>query len=224
MSPPRRVLVVAPHADDEVLGCGGAIARHAASGDEVTVLILGKASAALYDEAAREAPLCEAREAHAVLGVHRSVFREFPAPMMDTVPVHEIADAVRETVFESGAETVYVPHRGDVHQDHGVVFNAALVAARPVDGCPVRRILAYETMSETEWSPPFGGDAFVPNVFLDISNTLDAKIDAMKKYSSQIKEKPHPRSEWGLRALAEYRGSTVGVAAAEAFALIREIG
>jgi len=219
-----KVLVVAPHADDEVLGCGGAIARHVASGDEVTVLILGKASATLYDEAAREAPLREAREAHSVLGVGNSVFREFPAPMMDTVPIHEIADAVRETIFESGAETVYVPHRGDVHQDHSVVFNAALVAARPVDGCPVRRVLAYETMSETEWAPPFGGDAFVPNVFLDVTATLDRKIDAMKKYGSQIKEKPHPRSEWGLRALAEYRGSTVGVAAAEAFALIRDIG
>jgi LmbE family N-acetylglucosaminyl deacetylase len=219
----RHLLVVAPHPDDEVLGCGGLIARSVAAGERVTVCILTRGSPDVFDDALIEQGRAEARAVHAALGVDQTIFHDFPAPLLDTVARHRIADALGAIIREQAVDTVLIPHQGDIHHEHAIVHEAALVACRPVNGSPVRRIYAYETLSETEWAPPRGDAAFVPTVFVDISAYLEAKLDAMRGYASQLKEPPHPRSIDGIRALASLRGFTAGLLAAEAFVLIREV-
>lgn len=120
-------------------------------------------------------------------------------------------------------DVVYLPHRGDLHSDHRAVFQSALVAARPIGSPSVRRLLSYETLSETEWAAPVGEDAFLPNVFIDITDFLEKKKQAMAAYRSQLKEFPHPRSLQSLESLARLRGGTAGFRAAEAFQLVREL-
>lgn len=217
------VLVVATHPDDEVLGCGGAIAWHTSQGDRVHVLVVSRGMPELFPPEQIEATRVELREAHRLLGVHETSFLDFPAPKLDAVPGYELADAIGRTLRSFAAELMYIPHRGDIHADHQAVYQACLVAARPINRCPVRRILCYETLSETEWSPPTGSDAFIPTVFINITDYLDLKIRAMDCYKSQLKAPPHPRSLETIAALARVRGSTVDLAAAEAFMLVREI-
>ena len=217
------VLVLAPHPDDEVLGCGGTICRHVAAGDAVTVLVATRGLAELYADDAIEAVRAEARRAHAVLGVGETRFLDFPAPALDTVPRYRLAGAVSECIRDTGAEVVYVPHHGDIHSDHFHLHHAALVAARPLEGATVRRILAYETLSETEWAPPQMDSVFYPTVFIDVSEFLQRKLDAMSCFESQVKPPPNARSLRNITALAHYRGATVACDAAEGFMLIREI-
>jgi LmbE family N-acetylglucosaminyl deacetylase len=165
----------------------------------------------------------ELAEAHRVLGVKGVRFLDFPAPRLDTVPRHELADAFAKVFRELRPSLVYLPHHGDIHADHGHVYHAALVAARPLANCPIRKILCYETLSETEWTPPIDGAMFFPTVFVNIEQQLERKLQAMACYQSQLKSFPSPRSLDGLRALAQLRGSTIHARAAEAFELVREI-
>jgi len=218
-----RVLVIATHPDDEVFGCGGSIARHVGQGDEVHVLVVTRGVPELFPPAQIEETRREMRAAHNILGVTGTHYLDFPAPRLDTVPGHEVADAIRRHFMELQPQVVYLPHRGDIHSDHRSVYYATLVAARPINGCSVYRLLSYETLSETEWAPPSGSDAFVPTVFVDINQYLDAKLEAAKCYHSQLKESPHPRSLEAITLQARLRGSTVNLLAAEAFMLVREI-
>lgn len=217
------ILVVATHPDDEVLGCGGAIARHAARGDRVDVVVVTRGAPDLYSEDQVKQLRKELESAHAILGVSAVHFLDFPAPKLDLVPSHELADALGAQFASIRPAAAYIPHRGDLHSDHRRVFDAALVAARPIDVAAVRRLLSYETLSETEWAAPVVEDAFLPSVFIDIGPYLEKKQKAMAAYRSQLKEFPHPRSLQAVECLARLRGSTVGVPAAEAFQLIREI-
>ena len=222
----KKILVLAPHADDETLGCGGAMARHVAEGDTVYVAVLTNASVGapeLFSAAQIAVVREEARIAHAALGITKTYFEEFPAPRLDSEPSYPIAMAISRLIRETGAEVLYIPFRGDLHNDHRVIFTAALVAARPVPGQTVRTILAYETLSETEWAAPFGDDAFIPTVFVDISATLEQKLAALACFKSQMKPFPNSRSLDAVTALARLRGATVNVLAAEAFHLIRDI-
>jgi LmbE family N-acetylglucosaminyl deacetylase len=218
-----KVLVVAPHPDDEVLGCGGTIARHAARGDEVHVLVVTRGAPDIYSWEAVEKGREELRAAHTLLKVSGIHFLDFPAPKLDTIPGYKLADAIGEVIRSVCPNILYLPHRGDIHADHQVVYQAALVAARPINGCSVNQILCYETLSETEWSDPFGDSAFIPTVFVDITDYLDYKLKAMNCYQSQLKQPPHPRSLQVIEALARLRGATVSLPAAEAFMLVREI-
>ena len=211
-----KILVIAPHADDEILGCGGAMARHVARGDDVYVTVVTTGPSAPKIRA-------ELRVAHELLGVAGTSFLDFPVLKLDVTPGHELADALREVITSLGASTVYMPHRGDIHGDHRAVHLATLVAARPINECPVRRLLCYEALSETEWASPSGDNAFIPTVFMDISEYLPRKLEAMACYASQLKQPPHSRSLETIKALARLRGGTVGVEAAEAFMLVREI-
>lgn len=218
-----QVLVVATHPDDEVLGCGGVIARHAALGDRVHVLVMSRGIPELFPSEVIEETRHELKAAHALLGVAGVQFLDFPAPRLDTVPAHQLADGIGRAIRTLRAETVYTHHGGDIHHDHRAVFYATLVAARPINGSPVRRVLCYETLSETDWAPPTAEAAFTPNVFVDISDYLELKLQAMACYRSQLKEPPHTRSLRSLEALARLRGGTISVHAAEAFMLVREI-
>ena len=121
------------------------------------------------------------------------------------------------------SDVLYLPHRGDLHTDHQAVYQAGLVAARPINGCSVKKILSYETLSETEWSPPHGDAVFIPTVFVDISEYLETKIAALSCITSQLRDPPHPRSLDMIVALARFRGGTAGLMAAEAFSLVRGI-
>jgi LmbE family N-acetylglucosaminyl deacetylase len=220
-----RVLVFAPHPDDEVLGCGGAIARHASKGDPVCVAILTNAAVGapeIYSPDYVTRIRKEARQAHNKLGVHSTVFEELPAPRLDSIPNYQIAEVVAKIIQVQQPDIVYVPHGGDRHLDHWAVSQAVQVACRPNSECGVRRLLAYETLSETEWGDVNAGSAFVPNWFMDISGFVDRKLRAMEQYNSQLKSFPHPRSLSAIEALAMWRGASAGFEAAEAFMLIRQ--
>lgn len=218
-----RIAVIAPHPDDEVLGCGGVMARHAAEGDEVFVIVATRGAPELFSVESVEKTRAEARQAHELLGVRETRFLDFPAPRLDVTPGHLIADALAKQFQELKPERVYLPHHGDMHADHGRIYHATLVAARPLANCPVKQLLCYETLSETEWAPPIDGSVFYPTVFMDIAKYLPKKLDAMRCFGSQLKEAPNPRSLEAIEALARYRGSTVSVHAAEAFVLVRDV-
>jgi LmbE family N-acetylglucosaminyl deacetylase len=217
------VLIVAAHPDDEVLGCGGVTVRHVERGDRVYVVVVTRGFPEIFSPEIDEEDRLHAREAHEILGGAGIFFLDFPAPRLDTVPGHELADALREVIFSVNADVVYTPFGGDLHTDHKATYLATLVASRPVNNCPVRRLLCYETLSETDWASPLDDSAFKPTVFVDISDVLERKLQALACFRNELKQPPHPRSLRAIEALARVRGSTAGLMAAEAFMLVREI-
>jgi LmbE family N-acetylglucosaminyl deacetylase len=219
----RRVLVIAPHPDDEVLGAGGTIARLSDAGAEVVIAIVTKGAPPLYAEEAAANVRREARAAHARLGVARTVFLDHPAARLDEVPHHELNRTLGELVRDLAPDTVLLPFVGDIHLDHQLTFLSGMVAARPSGAEFPGRILCYETLSETNWNAPLIAPSFVPNVFIDISGQLERKLEAMGLFASQQREFPHERSLVAIRALAMLRGSTVHRPAAEAFMLVRQV-
>lgn len=218
-----RVLVIAPHPDDEVLGVGGTILKRARAGDEVYVCIVTKALDTMFPKELIEQGRQECRKADAILGVKETIFLDYPAVMLETVPRYEFNGKFCEIVQSIRPEEVYIPHRGDMQIDHQLVVDAAMVAVRPKYEHTVKRVCAYETLSETGWNIPNVVNDFIPTVYEDISDTLNAKIDAMNVFQSQLAPFPAARSIGAIEALAKYRGATVSMNAAEAFTLIREI-
>jgi LmbE family N-acetylglucosaminyl deacetylase len=217
------MLVIAPHPDDEVLGAGGAMARWAREGHSVHVAVVTRGRPPLFSEASESRTRAEARAAHGVLGVATTWHLDLPAAELDSMLHREINGRMDEIVRACAPDELYVPFAGDVHLDHQMVFQSAMVAARPRrDGFP-RRLYAYETLSETNWNAPFLTPAFTPNHFVDITRTLDLKLEAMALYRSQVLPAPSERSLAALRALATLRGATVGLGAAEAFITIRTV-
>ncbi len=218
-----RALVLAPHPDDEVLGCGGTIARLTAQGSEVHVAIVTRGREPRFTAAAADTVANEAARAHAMLGVTRTHMLGLPAAELDRLPRADLNTAIAAIVAEVAPDTLFLPFVGDLHFDHQLVFEAALVAARPRGADYPLRLLAYETLSETNWSAPTLAPAFAPNVFVDIMDQIDRKLEAFACFASQCRPFPDERSLETLRALAILRGSTVTRVAAEAFMLIREI-
>jgi LmbE family N-acetylglucosaminyl deacetylase len=219
-----RALVIAPHPDDEVLGCGGVLARLADAGKATHVAIVTEGRAPQYTAAHAATLGKETRAAQALLGITDVHYIGLPAAALDQVAHAAVNSLIAELVTSVAPDTLFVPFGGDVHLDHQLVFASAMVAARPNRETYPVRILAYETMSETNWNAPGISPAFVPNVFIDISTTLDRKLAAMAAYKSQVRPLPSERSIEALAALARVRGSTVYRSAAEAFMLIREVG
>lgn len=217
------ILVIAPHPDDEVLGCGGSIAAHSAAGDRVTALLLTRGDPAFFPPELIARSREELCQAHSILGVVENIFLDFPAPGLDGVGTHLIADSLKQVIERVRPAVIYTPFGGDLHADHKVTYIATLVAARPIGTHPVSRILCYETLSETEWGDTLTQNTFVPNVFRNISEHVETKVSAMACYKSQLREAPHPRQLETIRMLAYLRGTTCGFRAAEAFALIREL-
>lgn len=212
-----KILVFAPHNDDEVLGVGGTIAKHVAKGDKVYVcgVTVGK-----NKERANNIKE-EALEAHKILGVSDTIFLDLPVIGLSNMPTKELNQAMHDTVNKIEPDIAYIPHKGDMHLDHKMVAESAMVALRPVNSPQLKAIYAYETLSETEWNIPSVDNAFIPNVWCDITDTIDKKLEAMKCYKSQLLDFPHPRSLKAIRALSEFRGSTVCVNNAESFMLVR---
>jgi LmbE family N-acetylglucosaminyl deacetylase len=217
------VLVIAPHPDDEVLGCGGTIAKHSACGDEVFVCIVTKGCAPLFSEEIVAEVRDECRRADRLLGVKSTLFLDFPAAMLENVPRYQLNDAMISLIKSIQPDIVYIPHRGDMQLDHKLIADALMVALRPKYEHRVSKIYAYETMSETGWDAPTVTNEFIANSYSDISPYLKQKLDAMSLFTTQLSVYPNARSIEALEALAKYRGSLMNMYAAEAFMLIREL-
>ena len=224
-----RVLVVAAHPDDEVLGCGGTIARLASEGHTIDVAILGEgitsrsAASMGADPGALERLKGDAVEAMSRLGVNSPRFFNLPDNRFDTVPTLDVIKAVEGLVDDVVPERIYTHHGGDLNIDHGVVHRAVLTATRPIKGHPVQEVLTFEIGSSTDWALQQFAPAFRPNVFVDIGKTLEKKQRAMEAYVTEARPFPHPRSPEAIEAYAKRWGATAGLDAAEAFELIRSI-
>ncbi|SCW72347.1 N-acetylglucosaminyl deacetylase, LmbE family [Sphingobium faniae] len=219
----EKALVIAPHPDDEVLGVGGTMARLAQQGANVQVCILTRGDPPRFPEGATERVRRESVVAHQRLAIAQTHFCDLPAAELDRVPHAEMNARIGAIMDQVQPDALFVPFIGDIHLDHQLAFISALVAARPRHGRSPNLILAYETLSETNWYAPGVTPAFVPNVFVDISETLEAKLEAFAAYESQVKAFPDERSVEALRALAKVRGASVFREAAEAFVLVRQI-
>lgn len=215
------VLVIAPHPDDEVLGVGGTMARLAAAGVPVHVAIVTAGRAPRFSEAQRDTVRAEAAAAHAALGVTQTHYLDCPAAELGDFPHADLNGAIGDLVRALDPGTIFAPHPGDIHLDHQLTFLSSLVAARPHQAGYPRRIFAYETLSETNWNAPYLTPAFLPNLFVDISATLERKLEAFGLFASQQRAAPHERSLTALRALATLRGATIHRPAAEGFVTIR---
>jgi N-acetylglucosamine malate deacetylase 1 len=218
------VLVVCAHPDDETLGCGGTMLKHARQGDALTWVVATQAHEPGWPAAVI---MAKAREVDRVADAYgaRAVRLGFPSSRLDVTPRSELIAAIAEVVAETRPELVYVVHPGDVHSDHADVFDSTLsvLKAFRMGSLGVRRILAFETLSSTEAAPPVAGRAFVPTVFSDISAELERKLKIMAFYESEIQPDPMPRGPAAIRALGRLRGATVGVEYAEALWLVREL-
>lgn len=220
----KNILVVAAHPDDEILGAGGTLIKHAVSGDDVYCLILGEGimSRANPDKQKLEELRTQALDAGRVVGFKKIFLSNFPDNVFDTVPLLNIVKDVEKYFDELKPDIVYTHHGNDLNIDHQLTFQAVLTASRPCnENCP-REIYTFETLSSTEWQEKNKGQ-FSPNTYIDIKSTIEKKIAAMKKYSSELREYPYPRSVEGIRILSQLRGLESGLFFAEAFRLIRKI-
>jgi LmbE family N-acetylglucosaminyl deacetylase len=218
---PRRLAVIAPHPDDETLGAGGTIARFAAQGTEIAVLIVSGHLPPLYPASAFETTQREAEAALKTLGVTRFEFLKVPATKVHEQPVAEINGKISRFVRGFSPDVVLMPFP-DRHIDHRVIFDACVVACRPVWVEAPRMVLCYETLSETHWNVPGIEPSFNPDCFIDITTHIDRKIEALGCYESQVSEAPSRNAE-ACRALAKFRGSQNGCGYAEAFKVVRQV-
>jgi LmbE family N-acetylglucosaminyl deacetylase len=219
----KRVLVVAPHPDDETLGAGGTIAKYAAAGNEVTVLTVAGHRPPLYEESVYIRTVREAKEAHRRLGVTDSIFLDFPATTLGLLPTHELNGKIN-SVFKKLRPNVVLIAYPDRHVDHRIIFDSTLVAARPVKtGNEMEILAAYETLSETHWNAPHIEPSFTPNWVVDITAQIGAKLEALACYESQMAPFPAPRSLEAAKALAMFRGTQAGFAYGEGFHVIRMV-
>ena len=225
-----RVLVVAAHPDDEVLGCGGTIARHADSGDQVQVLIVAEGATSRHQHRDRNQATSElsalaqaAQQAGAILGAQGVELLDLPDNRLDSLDRLDLIKQIEERIARHQPQVVYVHHAGDVNVDHRRLHETVVTACRPTPGQPVRRLLSYEVASSTEWQPPGSASPFQPNWFVDISAHWPRKREALAAYASEMRPWPHARSLEALEHLARWRGAQVGVEAAEAFCLLRQL-
>lgn len=219
MALPKRMVVIAPHPDDETLGTGGTIARFAAAGVEVSVLIVSGHLPPLYKPEAFEITRREANAALKLLGAAKWDFLEIPATLVHSTPVAEVNGKISRYVRDANPEWVLLPFP-DRHIDHRTIFDASVVACRPVHAAAPTVVLAYETLSETHWNVGGIEPMFIPDFYVDISATMEQKLEALAAYASQVTSAPS-RSVEATRALAKFRGSQNGCDYAEAYKVVR---
>ncbi len=220
----KNVLVVAPHPDDESLGCGGALLRHVAEGDKIHWLII----TAIQTENGFKNEQVKYRESEIKLVAQQYGFSSvhnlsFPTTKLDITPIGEIIDRISAVFKKNKPEVIYLPHPGDIHTDHKIVFDAVSSCTKWFRYKSIKRVLAYETLSETDYATDLQNYGFRANVFIDINNYLEKKLEIIKIYASELGKFPFPRSEEAIRALAALRGAASGCRAAEAFMLLKEI-
>ncbi|MBN1946983.1 MAG: PIG-L family deacetylase [Bradymonadales bacterium] len=218
-----RVLVVSAHPDDEVIGAGGTLARHAARGDELHWAIVTRAFPPLFSAEVIEVMDRQIESVQRCLGIGEVHRLGFPTVKLNTVPYHELSSALQAVVDRVRPEVVYTTPANDINQDHRIVHDVTLVATRPLPGCSVKKVLSYEIGPTTRYGTPSGRGTFAPSVFVDIGGFLDKKLELASLYATEMKEYPHPRSLKGLEIIARERGISVGLEVAECFELVREI-
>lgn len=218
----KTVLVVAAHADDEVLGCGGTVIRHVANGDVVHAVFLADGVTSRRDTDAENIRRRTeaAAVAHGLLGLRSARYLDFPDNRLDSLPLLDIVQKLEEAVQTLLPDTIYTHHYGDLNVDHRIAHDAVMTACRPVPGNTVKEILAFEIVSSTEWGRT-GDKPFVPQLYVDITDFLEVKIKALEAYRLEMRMPPHSRSVEHMRTLAAHRGNSVGVGAAEAFMVTR---
>lgn len=219
-----KVLVVAAHPDDEVLGAGGTLAKHVDAGDEVRAIVVSEGATSRYDDAMVEGLRSAGRRSAERIGFASLDFVGLPDQRLDGVPLIDVTQALEPLIHDFQPEVLYTHAPMDVNTDHGVVSRATWTACRPYAAPWLERFLCFETASSTEWAWPTVDGAFQPNHFVDVSETLERKLDAMRCYDDELRPYPHPRSLQALTERAAYWGSRVGVAAAEPFMILRSRG
>jgi N-acetylglucosamine malate deacetylase 1 len=219
-----RVLVIAPHPDDETLGVGGTIAKFVTSGSEVFVLTVAGHLPPLYDKKDYKIIIEEAKKAYEILGVKNFKFLDIPATFVNELPVHELNQKILSVIDDFSPNIVFAPFP-DRHIDHRVIFESTMVATRPVGkSLGIRLVACYETLSETHWNAPYLETNFSPNYVVDIDKYIGLKLDALRCYKSQISLDSGPRSIKSVNSLAHFRGSQSGFEYAEAFFITRMTG
>ena len=218
----KNILVVAAHADDEVLSCGGTIARHTAEGDHVHVVFMADGVGSRGEDLSTQIKIrnCARDKAMKILGAEKFYSLNFPDNRMDSLPLLDIVQTLEPIVEQVQPTRIYTHHHGDLNVDHRITHQAVMTACRPVPGSSVREILTFEVLSSTEWATPRVAP-FVPNVFVDISDYLPKKLEALAAYEMEIHSTPHSRSVAHVEALARHRGNCAGVEGAEAFEVVR---
>lgn len=226
----KKILVIAAHPDDEVLGCGATMAKHSLKGDKVNVVILSEGITSRDNQHNREKYSQElselaksAQKANNILGVSSLSLHNFPDNRMDSIDRLDIIKIVEEFLKQYEPEIIYTHHAGDLNIDHRLIHEAVVTACRPVPFYPVKMLLFFEVPSSTEWQMPGLAPYFTPNWFVNVSDTLNLKLKALEAYSSEMRNWPHARSIPALEYMARWRGASVGVEAAEAFILGRKL-
>jgi len=224
------ILVIAAHPDDEVLGCGGTMVKHINDEDFVHVIILSSGIASRNSEENKIDVLekmsslnGDAHRAHKILGASSLKFLDFPDNRFDSINMLDITKTIEKEIGFYKPDTIYTHHYGDLNIDHQITHQAVMTACRPLPGQSVKKIILFEVQSSTEWQTPSDQRNFTPNYFQNISETLASKLDALKEYASEMRPWPHSRSLEAVEYLAHWRGASVGLDAAEAFMVVREI-
>jgi N-acetylglucosamine malate deacetylase 1 len=218
-----KVLVISAHPDDETIGAGGTLARHVAQSDEVHWCVVTQAYSPQWSEATIEEAARQVEQVRQVYGFSRIFKLGFPTVKLNTVPYIDLSSALQRVIDDVRPEVIYTTPADDINLDHRIVYESTLVAARPLPDSSIKRLLCYEIVPTARFGLPAGSRGFSPNVFVDMADYLDKKLEAMACYRTELREYPHPRSIEGLRIFAQERGLSVGLRAAECFQLIREI-
>lgn len=216
-------LIISAHPDDEVLGCGGLIAKKTDS-ENFYVLILTGGAVGRYEEEMEKTLKDNAIKANKILGTKEVFFEDLPNQAMETIPLIKITQIIEKYIKDLNITKVFTHHIGDLNRDHKIVAEATFTATRPVVGQSVKEVYSYNVPSSTEWNFLEGETVFIPNYFIDIKDTIEKKQEAMKCYESECREYPHPRSQEAIKAHSNYWGLTAGLEFAEPYKMIRKIG
>lgn len=218
------VTVIAPHPDDETLGCGGTLLRHLYEGDEVHWIIITQISESMgYSREKLDARRAEVAKVAKSYGFNSYTWFEYQAATLSPSMLGELISKLGKAIELIKPDIIYAPYPGDIHSDHGVVFDAVSACSKSFRYPFIKKVCCYETLSETEFSINPLHAAFKPNLFVDVSNFFEKKVEIMNHYEGEVKSPPFPRSEEGLRSLARYRGAIAGCELAEAYIVIKEI-
>lgn len=217
-----KILVVSAHPDDETLGCGGTLLKHAANGDTLFWLIATCAYPPQWSEAVIQQKALEVEQVAAAYQMQKVFRLNLPTARLDTLPIVELVAKVREVIEATKPNRVYLMNRSDIHTDHQILFNAMMIALKPFKGA-VSTVLCYECLSSTDAAPVLPERVFLPTVFSDITRYLERKLEIMRLYQTEMQPYPLPRAVESIEALARLRGTMIGVVYAETFMLMREI-
>ena len=222
----KKILILSPHADDEILGCGGIISKYSNMGIDVNVLVLTNANNGapeIYKSIEIKKIRQESKLANDFIGTKKLLFENLPGLTLNQYPLYKVSNLINKYINDIKPEVVFIPSSNDIHTDHKIIFNAAKVALRFNKKSNLKKILSYEVLSETEWNEE--EKSFNPNYFVKLKKKdINKKINAFLKYKSQVKKFPHPRSKEAILSLSKIRGSQVFTQYAEAFKVEKILG